>query len=244
MAKIFSKAATVLGRLIKVAMVAIVVPASIGLFQGLREQLDIATMSGGTFREWVGWGLVTYVVVHLILYRPVGVFQVSRRLFGVIAVWLFGGQVASVEGGADGGSAKGSKKGRGSKVAARAEGSPLVAFSPYVIPLYTVLICAAGWVIGRWIERRWLDGALSFLIGVTIAFHWVMTADDLQQQRDQWHLETYLLAIGLVFLLTLIVGGACLPWVVPEFSFVRALSDGLSRTHTIYMTLLERLFAV
>ncbi len=244
MVKTFSKLAAALGRLIKVAMVAVVVPAAVGLFQGLREQLDIATLSGGTFREWIGWGLITYVVVHLILYRPVAVFQVSRRLFATIAVWLFGGQVASMEGGPDGGGAKGSKKGKGSKGAAKVEGSPLVAFSPYVIPLYTMLVCAGGWLASRWIDRRWLDGTLGFLVGATIAFHWVMTADDLQQQREQWHLETYLLYVGLVFLLTLIIGGACLPWVTPEFSFVRALSTGLAHTQAIYTALLDQLFAI
>ena len=87
-----------------------------------------------------------------------------------------------------------------------------------------------------------LDGPASILIGVTIAFHWLMTADALQQQRSRWHLETYLLAIGLVFALTLLIGGACLPWAIPEFSFVRALSDGCSRAQTIYTTIIQRVF--
>ena len=75
-----------------------------------------------------------------------------------------------------------------------------------------------------------------------MAFHWLMTADDLQQQRDRWHMETYLLAIGLVFVVTLLIGGACLPWAVPEFSFLRALADGLAYAQTLYWTLVQRLF--
>lgn len=245
MGKLSSKIAAAIGRAIKIVMVVIVLPLAVGLLHGMLQQLEVLTASGRTFLEWIRWGAGTYVGIHLLLYRPVPVFQASHRLFSAIAVWLFGGQVASVEGA--GGSAPGkaaSKKGKGSKGDGQAQGSTLVAFSPYVIPLYTVLTCALGWMLSQWIDRRFLDGPVSFLIGLTAAFHWVMTADDLQQQREQWHLETYLLAIGLVFVLTLLIGGACLPWVIPEFSFVRALSAGLSHAHAIYTTLLERLFAL
>ena len=61
-------------------------------------------------------------------------------------------------------------------------------------------------------------------------------------QRDRWHVETYLLAIGLVFVVTLLVGGACLPWAVPEFSFVRALAEGFANAQGLYTTLVQRLF--
>ena len=77
---------------------------------------------------------------------------------------------------------------------------------------------------------------------MTIAFHWVMTADDLQQQRKRWHLETYLLALSLVFVLTLLAAAACLPWMVPEFSLVQMLSDGLARAQALYGAIIQQLF--
>ena len=69
-----------------------------------------------------------------------------------------------------------------------------------------------------------------------------MTADELQAQRKRWHLETYLLALSLVFVLTLLVAAACLPWAVPELSFIRVLAEGLSRTQDIYTTIVYQLF--
>ena len=241
MRKLLSSFATLIGRLIKIVMVVVLLPLAVSLLQGILQQLDLMSASRATFLEWVTWGFVVYLAVHILLYRPVAVFKISHRMFSTIAVWLFGGYVASTEGGGNGKgkSAKGSK---GRKAEGGAQGSTLVAFSPYVIPLYTVLVCAAGWLLSRWFDRRYLDGLVSFLVGATIAFHWMMTADDLQQQREQWHLETYLLAIGFVFALTLLVGGACLPWAVPEFSFVRALGDGFLQAQTIYTTLIQRLF--
>jgi hypothetical protein len=224
-------------RFIKAAMVAVLLPLAAGLLQGILGELEVMSGSGATFREWLGWGFVTYVGLHVLLYRPVTLFRVSHRLFSVLAVWLFGGQVASTE--AAGGKGKGAKGGKGGPAA---QGSTLVAFSPYVIPLYTILVSAGGWLLHRWLGRAVVDGPVSFLLGATMAFHWLMTADDLQQQRERWHVETYLLAIGLVFLVTLLLAGLCLPWAVPEFSFARALADGISRTQALYTTLVQRLF--
>lgn len=240
MGKLSSNVQSVLARLLKAVMVAVLIPLVIGLLLGIVEQLDLVSLSGATFRYWIESGFLTYVGLHVLLYRPVPMFRASHRLFSAIAVWLFGGQVSSV--GSVGGAGGKSKGGKGAKGDPASQGSPLVAFSPYVIPVYTILACAAGWFLGRWWDRTFLDGPVSFFIGVTIAFHWLMTADDLQQQRERWHVETYLLAIGLVFALTLLIGAACLPWAIPEFSFVRALADGLSRTQAIYTTAIERLF--
>ena len=231
-------------RFVKAVMVAVVLPFAIGLLASIRGQLELVRVPGATFREWVEWGFVTYVGLHVLLFRPTSLFRVSRQVFSSIAVWLFGGQVTSVE---DPGDGKGSKKGSKSEAKSgtndqAAEGSTLVAFSPYVVPIYTVLVCAAGWMLDRWWSHLSVDGPLAFCIGLTLAFHWLMTADELQQQRRRWHLETYLLALSLVFVLTLLVAAACLPWAVPEVSFVRTLAEGFSRAQAIYASLLQRLF--
>ena len=237
MGKTSSKLGALLARGVKAVMVAVLIPFAVGLLLGILGQLDAMTLSGGTFRMWIQWGFVTYVGIHLLLYRPAALFRASHRLFSILAVWLFGGQVASVEGGG-GGKAKGGKE-KGERAA---QGSTLVAFSPYVIPISTILVCALGWLLARWVDRLFVDGPTAFLIGVTAAFHWLMTAEELQQQRDRWHVETYLLAIGLVFVVSLLLGGACLGWAIPECSFARTLADGWERTQAIYTTLIQRLF--
>lgn len=245
MAKSTSKLAGWAGRGIKIVMVALVIPLTIGLLLGFLDQLDVPSMSGNTFRQLVVWGFAAYVGVHVLLYRPVAWFQVSHRMFSTLAVWLFGGQVASTEGAAassQGKLGKGGKREGGAERRRAAEGSTLVAFSPYVVPLYTMLACAAGWGAAHWVDRRFVDGPVGVLIGSTMAFQWLMTADDLQPQRDHWHLETYLLAIGLVFVLTLVLGSLCVPWAIPEFSVGRALSDGLTHTHAIVTAVFQQLF--
>lgn len=242
MAKTSSSFVAGLGRFVKAIMVAVLVPIAIGLLQGIVSQLDVVSGSGRTFRAWMSWGLVTYVGIHVLLYRPVALFRASHRIFSLLAVWLFGGHVASVGAQGGGGAQKEAKRGKREDAAASAQGSTLVAFSPYVIPSYMILMAAATLALRQWLSRQFVDGPMSFLLGVLIGFHWLMTADDLQEQRDRWHIETYLLAITLVFIVTLLIGGVCLPWAIPEFSFLQAFSEGLARAQTIYTTLIRHLF--
>jgi len=241
MERLSSEMKTVLGRVVKVAMVLVVVPLAVGLLQGILGLLEVASVTGLTFREWVERGVGTYVALHLLLYRPVPLFRASHRVFSALAIWLFGGQVATVEGGTGVGK-KGTKGKAPSSENPAAQGSTLVAFSPYAIPIYTVLVCLGGWLLGKWTDRLFVEGPVNFFVGVTIAFHWLMTADDLQQQRSRWHVETYLLALGLVFVLTLAIVAMCLPLTVPGFSFLRALAEGFSSTQAIYSSIFGRLF--
>lgn len=230
MGKKHSSAGAILSRIVKAAVAAALFPLVAGLLLDLREQVDLVSVSGRTFREWIELGVVTYVVVHLLLYRPVRLFQAGRRIFSTMAMWLFGGQVASVEN-------------SGGKGESSARGSTLVAFSPYTVPLYTVLVCLIGWVAARGVDRSVVDGPVSFFIGATLAFHWLMTADELQSQRARWHVETYLLAIELVFVVTLLIVAACLPLAVPGFSFTTALGGALSRAQSLYTTIIHQLFS-
>ncbi len=241
MGKIGSNIQAVLGRVMKAIVVAALVPVAIGVLLGVLGQLQSLSATGVEVARWMAWGFGTYLAVHILLYRPVGLFRISRAMFSGLAVWLFGGQVTSVDQ-ANRGGGKGKKKSGKDEGTGGAQGSALVAFSPYVIPLYAVLVCALGGLLHQWVARAWVDGAISAVIGATVAFHWMMTADELQQQRSQWHLETYLLALSLVFLLTLVVVAACVPWALPDFSFGQALSDGMARTQAIYAAAWQQLF--
>ena len=237
--KLRSKIAQVAARLIKVAMGAVVIPLAVSLVGSLRDHLLVDSASGETALQWMDWGFMTYLGVHVLLYRPVRLFRMTHWWFAMIAAWLFGGQVGSME--------RPGAKGKGSKASAEAggaEGSTLVAFSPYAMPFSVVLVCFLGWFAGRWIDRTYMDGLSGFLVGAALAFHWIMTADELQQQRKRWHIETYLLAIGLIFVVTVFIAALCLPLVVAEFSFFQWLADAAHRTQVIYSTAFEKLFGV
>lgn len=248
MGKISSKAGEALSRSLKIIVVFVLIPLVIGLLRGVRQELDVVAMGKYTALHWLDLGALTYIWVHLLLWRPAPVFRVSRQMFSTIATWLFGGQVSSVDEVNSGRRTPAPKKGKGDKDkedgkgAAPAQPSTLVAFSPYVMPLYTVLVCLGAWLLARWMEAALVEQAAAVLVGVTLTFHWLMTADELQQQRKRWFLETYLLAIGLVFALTVLIAAAVLPLALPTFSVGRALTEAWSEAQQVYRALVQGLF--
>lgn len=244
---------SIVARILKAVMVVLIIPIAAGLLSGIVDQLTLQSVSfmgaDHTIHDWVMGGFLSYVACHVLLYRPAPLFRASRQVFSAVAVWLFGSQVTSVENAELPKDPPKGKEGKASQKASAqpagdpvAQGSTLVAFSPYVVPIYTVLACALGWGLKRWWIGSYTDAPIAVLIGVTLAFHWLMTADELQQQRSRWHIETYLLALSLVFVLTLLLTAAVLPWAVNEFSFLQALADGFRRTQTIYTALFSDLF--
>ena len=246
MAKARLDVSELLARLVKSVMVVLLVPAVIGLVQATLHYLDTIPLQHRTASYWIQWGFVAYTAVHLLLYRPRPVFLASHRMFSVLATWLFGGHVTSVEDGsaATRTSRRRRTRGNGDEVSSGAAGSPLLVFSPYVIPFYTLLVCGLASLLRPWVPAMYLEIPAVFLVGVTLAFQWIMTADDLQEQREQWYMETYLLAIVFVFLFTLILACVTLPWVLPSFSFSAAMADGVARAHAVYDGIWRQLFAV
>ena len=233
-----------LARLIKMVVVCLLIPLVIGLVEAFVEQLAFAG-GGWDAKTWALRGGAVYVGLHVLLYKPVALFAAGRTMFATLAVWLFGGQVASVEKGAaksDGGKSKKGSKDKGGSGSAGSGSTTLVAFSPYVVPLWTIAVCLMAWAASHVVSRQWIDAPSAALIGASLAFHWLMTADELQQQRSRWPIETYVLALALIFVLTLFIAAACVPLAMPEFSFVQTLSTGFSRTQGIYTAVWQQLF--
>ena len=245
MHKVQSKLVHILRRLLKVVIAAFVIPPlAVSLVSLMRDHLLIDTqLSKTTFIEWIDRGFLSYLGVHILLYRPAPLFRLFHQWFSTVSGWLFGGQVASVER-TRAPARRGRSAGKGDAGGSGADGSTLVAFSPYAVPFSMMLVCVIGWIANRWLSRSWTDGPIGFCIGVAIAFHWLMTADELQQQRKRWFVETYLLAIELVFVITVLLGAMCLPLVIPDFSFIQWLADALQQAQMMYTTTFQQLFGV
>lgn len=219
-----------LGRLVKLSVALLLIPPVIGLAQGLERHVDAVVIGARSFGEWVRLGALGYLGVHLLLYKPKALFRVQHRLLSRLSMWLFGGQVTTVNAKKDKGSGEGS------------QGSTLLVLSPYLVPLYTVLACAASWLLDRWADAGWLQPAAAVLVGAGLVMHWVMTADDLQQDRGRFPLDAYLLALGIVGLVSLVIVSVSLPLAIPGFAVLSAYADALSRTSALYSAVLDTLF--
>ena len=238
MAKVISNVLQWFGRLVKALISVVLIPPIIGLALAMADRLTLVSVGARSFTEWMVRGGATYLGVHLLFYHPTTLFRLQHGLLSRVAVWLFGGQVATT--GAKG--EKSSKKSSKGKSEGSAAGSTLLVVSPYLVPLYAILLCVVAWSLKHWWAPAFLDAVVAFLLGVSLAFHWVMTADDLQQHRDQFPFDTYLLTLAIIGLASLAVVSVCIPLVAPDCSIPALFGDALARTGGIYTSITHTLF--
>ena len=232
-----------LGRLLKAVIACATIPLIIGLAGALIQQADIITAGPRSVGQWFRIGCWIYLGIHLLFYQPKVLFQFQHGLLSRLATWLFGDQVSTVE--PDTGKGKGKAKSRAAKSDGGSKlqgGSTLVAVSPYLIPLYSVLICGLAWLLRRWTQRWWIDAGAALLLGASVMLHWVMTADDLREDRERFPLTTYVLTLGLIGVLTLVLISLVLPLAAPGVSPAQLLTDAWSRARAIYASLVQTLF--
>lgn len=240
MAKPFSSLSRFLSRLIKTLVGVALIPPAIGLATGISQQLALVPSGSYAYSTWWRWGLLGYAGLHVLFYKPRALFRVHHTLLATIARWLFGGQVKTT----GDGSSKGSRSSSKNKERAPAEGSTLVILSPYVVPLYVVLLSLAAWCLEQWVRSEWLTGFMVGLIGASVAFHVAMTAEDFQQDRAQFPIELYVMALAISSIVSFIIVSVCLPLVLPDFSMPGVFLDAATRTQTIYANVVRTLFGV
>ena len=240
MAKATSSPLHQLARLVKNLIALLLIPIFLGLVQGLRQEMDAHLVGGRSMYDWVMAGVVGYMIIHLFLYRPTAVFQFHHRVLSVLSKWLFGGQVSTAESMDD--KPSGKRKGKPRAPSEAPQESTLLVLSPYLVPFYTVMLCAFSWMVSRWIAGSTLGGVVGALIGASLSMHWIMTAADLQEHREQVPFDAYLMALVIIGLFSLLIVMVCMPMAVPDVSLPSMLSDAIERTRAIYSAIIQTLF--
>jgi hypothetical protein len=142
-------------------------------------------------------GAACWVVIYLLLPKPMWLYVFGHELTHVLWVWLFGGTVRKFKASSDGGHVIVDKT------------NFLIALSPYFFPLYVVLV-VAGFALGQWIWG-WKDLLPWFhlLVGAAYAFHVTLTGQALQTRQTDITSQGYVFAAVVIFLgnvLVLLIG--------------------------------------
>ena len=242
MGELISSVTRWFGRLIKLVIALCLLPPFLGLAAGIWQQLDVAMAGSKSYAEWARIGIVGYVSVHLLLVQPNALFRAQHRLLSKLSGWLFGGQVTTEPPKAQKRSEKKSEKPDTAAKGGSMRGSTMLVLSPYLVPLYTILVCVAAWALGRWANVPLLDPAVGILIGATLSLHWVMAADDLQQNRSRFPFDAYLLALALIGLVSSVLVALCLPLAVEPWSVPAVFAEALRQAHAVYSAVFRALF--
>jgi hypothetical protein len=244
MGKLTSKFFHLIGRIIKGVIACALIPPLVALIASIRQDLGSFYASGKSLAGWIDLGAISYIGMHLLLYKPVTLFKIQHQALSRIATWLFGSQVStSGSGNKDDSKHKDKgKKGKDKQDSGAGGGSTLLVLSPYLVPLYSILFCLGIWIAKRWTDVLWIDAFAASIIGASLAMHWVMTADDLQQKRDRFTLEAYVISLCIIGIISSLLVCASMPLVVSSFSVPAVLSRTIQISSDIYVWFVQGVF--
>ena len=133
-------------------------------------------------------GAACWLVIFLLLPKPMWLYVFGHELTHVLWTWLFGGQVKKMKVSAKGGHVVISKT------------NFLIALAPYFFPLYAViilLIFALGNLIWGWHGGR---AGFYLLLGAAYAFHVSLTVHILRTEQTDITSQGWLFSAVVIFL--------------------------------------------
>lgn len=154
----------------------------------LRALWLVLRASGSADTIWVPFlgGAACWIVVFILLPKPMWIYVFGHELTHALWTWLFGGEVKKLKVTSKGGHVVISKT------------NFVIALAPYFFPLYAVIVIGL-YSLGRW----WWGWPLIWfhvLIGAAYAFHVTLTFHVLQTRQSDITSQGYLFSAVVIFL--------------------------------------------
>jgi len=179
--------------------------------------------TGGADTFWVAFlgGAACWLVVFLLLPKPMLVYVFGHELTHALWTWLFGGRVKCFKATAQGGHVVITKT------------NFLIVLAPYFFPLYVVMLVivfALGHVAFGW--ERYLPW-FHLLVGAAYSFHITLTWHTLQTRQSDITSQGYLFSGVVIFLGNVAVLLAGLPLLTARVTLLNAMSWWLQETAAV-----------
>ena len=145
---------------------------------GKADTIWVATLSGAA----------CWLVIYLLLPKPMLAYVLGHELTHVLWTWLLGGRVKKFKASAKGGHVVVTKS------------NFLVALAPYFFPLYAIVVVAV-FLLGNWIWN-WKPYSVWFhlLLGASYGFHVTLTCHILKSTQSDITDQGYLFSAVVIFL--------------------------------------------
>src|SRR6185312_1802691 len=169
--------------IIAIVLLPICVGAALALWMVIQR-------SGSADTTWVPFlgGVASWIVIYLLLPKPMWIYVLGHELTHAVWAWLFGGQVKKIKVSSSGGHVHITKT------------NFLIALAPYFFPLYAVIVIvvfAIGNFIWHWQQYLAL---FDLFLGAAYAFHITLTAHILKTEQSDITDQGYLFSAVVIFL--------------------------------------------
>jgi hypothetical protein len=174
----------------------VLLPACVGAAVALWK---VIRTTGEADTIWVAAlaGAACWIIIFLLLPKPMWVYVFGHELTHALWAWCFGGEVKSFRASSSGGHVVLTKS------------NFLIALAPYFFPVY-VVVCVIVFSFGHWVWNWSRFMALfHLLVGAAYAFHLTLTLHVLRTEQSDITQQGYLFSIVVIFLgnvLVLLIG--------------------------------------
>lgn len=166
----------------------LLLPVCLGTAQALGKVLFA---SGQADRVWLPLfaGAACWVVIFLLLPKPMWIYVFGHELTHALWTWVFGGQVKKFKASSDGGHVVTTKN------------NFLIALAPYFFPVYAVLLVMV-YVMGDllWGWRGRYSAWFHLLLGAAYAFHVTLTWEILKTRQTDITSQGRFFSAVIIFL--------------------------------------------
>jgi hypothetical protein len=202
----------------------LLLPLCVGAVSALWRVLRVAGAAETFWVAFVG-GAACWIVLFLLLPKPMLVYVFGHELTHVLWTWLFGGRVKRFKVSARGGHVVVSKT------------NFLIVLAPYFFPVYVVVVVglfAAGNVLFG-LERHLV--IFHLLVGAAYAFHITLTAHILRTRQSDITSQGYLFSAVVIFLGNISVLLVGLPILTARVTVLTALGWWLQESGALLQRL-------
>jgi hypothetical protein len=180
--------------------------------------------SGSADTTWIPFlaGAGCWIVIFLLLPKPMWIYVFGHELTHVIWTWICGGEVKKFKATSEGGHVIVSKT------------NFLIALAPYFFPLYAVLVVFV-FLVGHWIWN-WHDYLVWFhlFLGAAYSFHVTLTWNILQTRQTDITQQGYLFSAVIIFLGNVAVLLLGIPLLAAKVDLTTALGWWLARSGEVF----------
>jgi len=124
------------------------IPIAIGTTIAFYNNLVLVIELAGNLNLFL-WGIASYVVLHLLFYKPTYLYVLGHEAVHAGTAWLFGGKIKSFKASKDGGAVATDKT------------NVVIELSPYFVPIYAILISVIYFVVASSYKYKQLDIRIS-----------------------------------------------------------------------------------
>src|SRR6266699_1016714 len=202
---------------VKTIIAVLLLPLCIGVSNAL---VMVLRASGGANTVWVPMlaGAACWLVILLLLPKPMWVYVFGHELTHALWTWLFGGRVQKFKATSQGGHVVITRN------------NFLLTLAPYFFPLYVAVVVLI-FTLGHWLWgwTRYLAW-FHLLVGAAYAFHVTLTCHALRTRQSDISQQGYLFSAVIIWLGNVAVLLFGVPLVTSRVGLLTALRWFLERT--------------